>query len=53
MDGPRHGNMKNRGVPPLRYMEQYVAQIVAEEIKHSPKTLRENHWRDLTQETKK
>ena len=29
VDGLGHSNRENRGVPPLRYIDQYVARIVA------------------------
>ena len=38
---PRHSNREKRGVPPLRFIEMYLASAAEEEIKQSPKTVQE------------
>ena len=30
---PRHSNKERRGVPPLRYIEMYLARAAKEEVK--------------------
>ena len=39
--GPRHSSREKRGVPPLRYVEEYLAAAVEEEVKQCPKTIGE------------
>ena len=39
--GPRHSDRENRGVPPLRFHEMYLAAAIEEEVKHSPATVGE------------
>ena len=36
---PRHSNRENRGVPPLRYIEAYLAGAAEEEAKHTPQSV--------------
>ena len=36
---PRHSNRERRGVPPLRFIEMYLASATEEEIKQSPKSV--------------
>ena len=38
---PRQSNMERRGVPPLRFIEMYLASATEEEVKQSPKTVHE------------
>ena len=38
---PRQSERHNKGVPPLRYIEQYLAEKAEEESKLSPKTVKE------------
>lgn len=38
---PRRSNRENRGVPPLRFIEMYLAAAAEEEAKQSPKTAKE------------
>ena len=38
---PRHNNRENRGVPPLRFIEIYLASTAEEEVKQSPQTVHE------------
>ena len=38
---PRHSNIERRGVPPLRFIETYLAAAAEEEIKLSPQSVRE------------
>ena len=38
---PRHSDRENRGVPPLRFIEMYLASAVEEEVKQSPQTVHE------------
>ena len=38
---PRHSNRENRGVPPLRYIEAYLAGAAEDEAKHSPQSVQE------------
>ena len=38
---PRHSNRERRGVPPLRFIETYLAAAAEEEIKLSPQSVRE------------
>lgn len=40
-DESRHSGRWNRGVSLMRYIEHYVAQTVADDIKQSPKTVGE------------
>ena len=37
----RHSNRENRGVPPLRYIESYLAGAAEEDAKHSPQSVQE------------
>ena len=37
----RHNNRINRGVPPLRFIEMYLAIAVEEEVKQSPQSTQE------------
>ena len=41
LNEPRHSNRERRGVPPLRFIEMYLASAAEEEIKQSPKTVQE------------
>ena len=38
---PRHSNRENRGVPPLRFIEAYLADAADEEAKQSPQSAQE------------
>ena len=38
---PRHSNRENKGVPPLKFIEMYLASAVEEEVKQSPQTIHE------------
>ena len=38
---PRHSNRENRGVPPLRFIEAYLATAADEEVKQSPESVQE------------
>ena len=38
---PRHSNRENRGVPPLRFIEAYLATAADEEAKQSPQSVQE------------
>ena len=38
---PRHSNRENKGVPPLRFIEMYLASAAEEEVKQSPQTVHE------------
>ena len=38
---PRHSNRGNRGVPPLRFIEAYLATAADEEVKQSPESVQE------------
>ena len=38
---PRHSSRENMGVPSLRYIEEYLAAAVEEEVKQCPKTIGE------------
>ena len=38
---PRHNNWERQGVPPLRFIEMYLASAAEEEVKESPKTVQE------------
>ena len=40
-DAPRQSEREKRGVPPLRFIEEYLAAAVEEEVKQSPQSLRE------------
>ena len=39
--GPRHSNKEKRGVPSLRFIEEYLATAVEEEVKQSPRSVQE------------
>ena len=38
---PRHSDREKRGVPPLRYIEMYLAAAAEEEVKQSPQSVQE------------
>ena len=38
---PRQSNREKRGVPPLRFIEEYQAAAVEEEVKQSPQSVHE------------
>ena len=38
---PRHSNRENRGVPPPRFIEMYLASAADDEARHNPETVGE------------
>ena len=46
--GPRQSNREKRGVPSLRFIEEYLAAPVEQEVKQSPQSVLEamqgQHW---------
>ena len=38
---PRHSNRERRGVPPLRFIEMYLASAAEEEVKQNPESVQE------------
>ena len=45
--GPRQSNMEKRGVSSLRFVEEYLAAVVEEEVKQSPQSVQCGSHRDV------